>query len=284
MKVAWLLERDLFEEELERYRAEIARQGMESTVWHYVPTDDTNTFLDLYPDDSTCVIVYGSLQFGLAVKRAATWVPGVWLNLAQLDCTYYFPRLGPFLLNQNYAMLPFGELSRRREWLLEHVGRDGRVFLRPATGLKSFSGKVVTSETWQRDIELLAFYDVLPEELVVAAEPANVEQEWRLVVGGTVRERQSIIAASSYKEAGTHRTSDPGAPSEVLAFAETVLHESEYRPDPVWTLDVCRTHGGELRVLEVGSFSCASLFACDPATVVREVSRIAVATWQATRS
>jgi hypothetical protein len=38
-----------------------------------------------------------------------------------------------------------------------------------------------------------------------------------------------------------------------------------------------------LRVLEVGSFSCAGLYACDPAAVVAGVSRIARATWQAAR-
>jgi hypothetical protein len=233
MKVAWLLERDLFQEDLDLYRAEIDRQEMESEVWHYVASDDASKFLDLYSDPDACVVVYGSLQFGLAVQRAAKWVPGVWLNLPRLDCTYYYPRLAPYLLNQNYAMLPFGELSRRRDWLLEHLGRDECVFVRPSSGLKAFSGKVVTAERWERDVELLGFYDVPPEELVVVAEPVNVAQEWRFVVGGAEGEPQAVVAASGYKEGGTRPERIPGAPTDVTAFAEAVLAETDYRPDPV---------------------------------------------------
>jgi len=55
-----------------------------------------------------------------------------------------------------------------------------------------------------------------------------------------------------------------------------------FQPDRTWVFDVCRTSENELRLLEIGSFSFADLYACDLAAVVRAISRLAFEDWERT--
>lgn len=118
-----------------------------------------------------------------------------------------------------------------------------------------------------------------PETLVVVSRPIEILKEWRLVV------TDRVIAHSQYKQGhglirlqGSDLLKVRETPQEVLDYAQRVLNEVKYRPDPIWTLDICETADG-LKVLEVGSFSCAGLYACDPEPIIEEVNRLALADW-----
>ncbi len=67
-------------------------------------------------------------------------------------------------------------------------------------------------------------------------------------------------------------------PDEVLAFARDMLTAVKWRPDELFVLDVCES-ANELRLVELNSFSCSWLYACDPARVVAVASRMAVESW-----
>src|SRR5204863_2899343 len=107
-----------------------------------------------------------------------------------------------------------------------------------------------------------------PTTLVLVAEPRNVEREWRLVVA-----QGAVVAASQYFVRGDLNTA-PGCPAEVRSFAERVLTQVAWRPDPLFMLDVCESEGA-LRVVELNSFSCSGLYDCDLAPVVAAASESA---------
>lgn len=97
-------------------------------------------------------------------------------------------------------MLPFGELNRLKGNLFQMaelaLGCDpDAVFLRPSSGLKSFTGKVVTKDSWDKDIKLMGFYDVEPEALVIAAPARKILHEWRTIVVNS-----KVVASSMYKK------------------------------------------------------------------------------------
>ncbi len=269
MNVKWLLESEVFVENLDPLRESIKNQGMEYSVCRYVPFEGSDQFLNLF-DKNDCVVFYGSIQFAQQVKRCAPWIPGVYCNAPQFECLYYYPRFGDCLLNHDYVMLPFGELNRRKDFLLSTLSEDSCLFIRPSSGLKLFTGKVVCEETWDKDIDLLGFYDVTPESLVVVARPQTIIKEWRLVIIDG-----KVVAGSQYKPDLTKE--DLQIVSE---FAEQLLSKINYNPDPVWTLDVCQTKDQCYHVLEVGSFSCAGLYACDMSRIVEAVSKKALSEWQ----
>jgi hypothetical protein len=41
----------------------------------------------------------------------------------------------------------------------------------------------------------------------------------------------------------------------------------------MWTLDICEADG-QLKVLEIGSFSCSGFYACDPEAIVKAVHEV----------
>ena len=106
------------------------------------------------------------------------------------------------------------------------------------------------------------------ESRVVIAEPRELGCEWRMVVAG-----DEVIAASQYADGGVKSVA-LGCPDDALAFAREVLSAVRWRPDDIFMLDVCESDAG-LRLVELNSFSCSWLYACDFAAVVRVASELA---------
>lgn len=273
MNVHWLLEKDVFSENLEPMKAAITGQGFDLKIHDYTPMQSSRTYLDLYKYGE-CVVFYGTLGFGKQIAREASWVPGVYCNLAKLECSHYYAHLGEYLLNERYIMMPYADLKRRKEFVFDTLGIQGTVFVRPSSGSKLFHGQLLEIENFDKQYEKLNFYDFSSDALVVLAEPVNLDAEWRLVVCD-----KKIIAASQYRMQDFMPKIMDNCPEDVREFGQKIA-EGEFQPDPAWVLDIARTRDGRLRLIEINSFSCSGLYACDKEAVVREVSKVALKEWQ----
>ncbi len=267
MNVKWLFETDIFDENIHKLVKACETAGLESKICANEHFGQNKTYLDLFkPDD--CVVTYTSLEFAAQIRREAKWIPGSYCNLKNYECTSYYPQIGADLLNCDYIMLPFGELSRRRDYLFDVLGTDGCFFVRPNRGNKIFTGKLIERERYDRELTLLGFYEVQPDELVVAAEPQNVTGEYRFVVADN-----KIVAGSQYRNNGGEVERSPDVPLPALEMAERYAHLS---PDRAWCIDVCyRKHYDDYKIMEINSFGCSGLYECDPDSVVRAVSKTA---------
>lgn len=269
MKPKWFFEKDVFEEGIDEIINAVVDQGMKYKFADYVPFGG-GKYVDMF-NAKDCVIFYGSLNLGNQLKREVPWIPGVYCDLPKFECTYYYPRLNKFLLNRDCVMLPFGSLLQSKENLFKWVGNNNSVFIRPSSGYKTFTGKVCHYETFEKDVEFLAFYDVPPETVVVVAEPQNILTEWRVVVVDS-----KIVACSTYKHEGKKDAKEQ-YPMDVLEFAKNVV--DCWQPESAWVLDVCRTKDLELSLVEINSFSCSGLYACDKSAIVKAVSALAIKEW-----
>jgi len=267
MNIKWLLEKDVFSEDLQPLKNEINKQGFEYKEIEYIPFQGGK--YDNMFDNNDCVIFYGSLNLSRRLKKEQNFHPHIYSTLENYECTKYYAYFGKYLLNQNYVMLPYSELKRRKEWLFKTIGQDGSIFVRPSSGEKIFTGQLVTIDTFDKDYELLGFYDVPKHAVVVVSEPRNIMKENRLVIA-----EDKIVSGSLYSDRTTN-LKYTGYSEDVEKLANYILEETEYRPDLVWTMDFCETKGGNLYLLEIGGFSCAGLYECDMEPIVREVSRIA---------
>lgn len=184
----------------------------------------------------------------------------------------YACQLGSLLLNGDYVMLPFGELDRRKEFLFAAIGRENRVFMRPDSPLKLFTGQVVTRDTFTADLEFMGFYEFPVDSLVVVSSPKTLLAEWRFVVAGG-----RVVTGCRYK-LGDDLVSQAELSDGALQLAQRVA-ASQYQPDPVWILDICETSERSYHVLEIGGFSFSDLYACDVSKVVAAVSQAAQAEW-----
>jgi ATP-grasp domain-containing protein len=141
-----------------------------------------------------------------------------------------------------------------------------RVFVRPDSALKPFSGRVLAT----KDISLAAldhgfYYDDLDLPAVVAP-TAQLEEEWRFVVVDS-----EIVAGSSYLANGREAGASLDASTPAWDYAAR-LSRRLAPPDPVYVLDICETDRS-LRLLELNPFSGADLYDCDRAVIVAAVER-----------
>lgn len=218
-----------------------------------------------------CVIVYGTYPTVRQAQLHSGWVPAGWLDPVAFDCATYYPHFATFLLNRRYTVLPGVEAIRNADQLFAEFGSGGEVFARPTGVHKLFVGRRIARAAFESALAPTR-YD--PGTTVLIAGPQTVGREWRLVVSG-----DDVIAGSQYAVGG-EKAVVPGCPAEATAFARTVLAAVRWRPDELFMLDVGES-GGELHVVELNSFSCSWLYACDPARVVEVASRLAVAAWEA---
>lgn len=271
MKPLWLIEVDVPGVDSPSLQTEIRRQGMQARPVR--PNLGAPFPRDLLGAEqvppTACVLFLGTLPLMAHIQARRQWRPGGWCSQARLACSVYYAHLGAFLLNQRYTLLPCAEVVRQARRLAAELGREGRLFLRPDSARKEFSGRVVS----QHGVEqALASVLTDPTSLVLVAEPQEVAREWRLVV-----RQDEVVAASQYREGGAPALR-AGCPDEVRAFASAVLSQVAWRPDPLFMLDVGETPGG-LRVIELNSFSCSGLYACELAPVVAAAAACARAAW-----
>lgn len=276
MKPKWLFENFTIDADSERIVRAVKGQGMEAYAASRVSLLQGQTYKDAFKEDD-CVIFYGCLSFADQIKRETKWVPGPFGNTPEFDCTRYFPKLGKWLLAEEYAMLPWGDLERQKESLFEKFGGDGALFMRPNSSGKSFTGQLVYDDSFEIDLHVMTCYDVDQSELVVVSRPRHVMSEWRFIIFD-----KQVIASSQYRKDRLPQHST-GADDRATDLAWNVAINSGYSPERVWCLDICNTKAGNYYVLEVGCVGCAGWYQCDPEPVVEAMSQVALEKWEASR-
>lgn len=169
--------------------------------------------------------------------------------------------------------MPGIEAIRQRDWLFEVMGKEDEVFARPTGCGKVFTGRCIFREDFASALGPTR-YD--PATLIVIAAPREIGREWRLVVAG-----DRVVAASKYAVEGS-KCVEAGCPREVKAFAEAMLAEVRWRPDPIFMMDVCESED-RLWLVELNGFSCSWLYQCDVEAVVAAAGELAAQAWEQTQ-
>ena len=276
MDVCWLIDADMIERYREQLVADIRDLGHTARTIHsprpgYSWDDDGCSYRETFAQDA-CVVVHGDIDLSTRVHRENRWTPGAFGTVDNLACSSYFCHFGRYLLNRDYIMLPFAELERCSDFLFDCLAVDDRLFLRPDSPLKLFTGQIATRATFDADLEFMGFYDFPRNALVVVSSPKNVVAEWRFVVAD-----QRVVAGSEYTRNGIFDPK-PNDDQHAHDLAATVA-SSGYQPDPVWVVDICQTADGLYHLLEIGGFSFADLYETDKRAVVSAVSRVAIQLW-----
>jgi len=277
MGVGWLIDGDMFERYRDDLVAALHAQGHVAKLIH-APSppfrwDDIGcSYRETFPEDA-CVVSHGDIELVTRIHRERQWTPGAFATIENFFYSNYVCEFGRFLLNREYAMLPFGELDRCRDFLFDTFGRDDRIFIRPDSPLKLFAGQVASRATFSADLEFMAFYEFPPSTLVVVSSPKEIDKEWRFVVADG-----KIVTGCQYKS-GADFDCQPGFHPSASELAKAIA-SLDYKPDPVWVMDICRTSLGQYHLLEIGGFSFADLYACNMKDVVTAVSATAQAVWE----
>jgi len=278
MQVKWLIENFAADNKIWKLIEEVKSRGQPLEVIDYYNFYLNNKVVgpDGMPSNSTfkdddCVVAIGSIQLALWVKRHKPWVPGVWLDPEKFKCTYFYSYLGDFLFNKGYEFTTIGEFKRKKEVYYNDMGIDNCLFIRPDSGLKSFTGQIFQQENHDRD--WLHFDNsTKAEDIIVLAMPTVIRAEYRFVIG-----QGEIIAASMYQKDGKPQQL-PGAPKDAHeAVADIVkVIEKDCPIAPMYVIDVAQDYNFNFKLLELNSFTSAGLYEADKKAVVDATNRIAL--------
>ena len=258
----WVLETEIFSDGHERLAEAVRASGGEVVRFRDDwLVDDSWPALRGRP-----VVFHGSLGNAAVVNGRTGWRPGAFCDVEAFRCSSWYPRAAPWLLNRTWVSSTVAELSNRTDEVLAALGSPSRVFVRPDSPLKPFSGRVVAREAISpKALDHRFYYDDLDLPILVAP-VREVGREWRFVI---VEGR--VVAGSAY-DADTRSALPDDPEGEARRHAQRIASELS-PPEDVYVMDIGES-GGELRLVELNPWSGADLYACDRAAVVEAVSEL----------
>lgn len=257
----WVLESDVFPESHSPLRAAVRDAGHRLVDWN-----DGWWSNGLPADLGTHTLFHGSLGNAARIHDELDWSPGSFCNTASFSCSAWYESARDWLLHADWRLMPANDFVASAADVAAAIGCTDRIFVRPDSPLKPFSGRVLdVAAVTLKALDHGFYFD--DESLPIIAAPIrNVGREWRFVVV-----RNSIVAGSAY-DAPT-RSAVPDQPqSEAWNFAQAVANAIS-SPANAYILDVCECDD-ELRLLELNPFGGADLYACDATNIVRAVTEI----------
>jgi hypothetical protein len=141
MSICWLVDELLSERAYETGYPSIQEAALElgHRVYNtkYIPFSERPD-TDIPFEDGACVITYGTVQFCKQVEKyyGRMWTPGMYFNANVKSFSRFAAYIGNDLLNDDFTILPFGEVCRRLQ-------KSEAIFIKPESGLKEFVGQVI---------------------------------------------------------------------------------------------------------------------------------------------
>jgi len=261
--VTWVLEPDIFPETHAPIRNAIRDRGHRLVDWSDAWWSDGVP--SRVPNSS--VVFHGSLGNASRINNELHWTPGSFCPVEAFRCSSWYESARQWLVHRNWRICAANELVANPRNTAEQIGATDRLFVRPDSPLKPFSGRVVDVDSLTLAKLDHGFYyddDTIP---VVVAPIQTIGNEWRFVIAN-----RTVITGSAY-DPTTRKPVTAPLDSSAANFASTVA-ASIPEPATVYILDVCECND-QLRLLELNPFGGADLYACDSNAIIDSVSAIA---------
>ena len=259
--LTWVLESSVFSDRHASLKLAIDRCGDQWIEWN----DDW--WLDGIPSHlaDEHVVFHGALGTAARIESDVDWWPGSFCPTEAFRCSSWYRSVQPWLLHPDWRVLPADELVEWASAVAEELGSPDRLFVRPDSPLKPFSGRVVEVAGLTLDTLDHGFYyddESLP---VVVAPVQEVGAEWRFVVVDG-----QVVTGSGY-EAATRSATTQALDGRTAQVAAEIANGIE-APAEIYVLDLCET-AADIRLMELNPFGGADLYACDAEAIVREIGR-----------
>lgn len=256
--MTWVLERDVFPDGHDALAAAVTDAGARVVWWSDDWWSDGR-----WPRLDGPVVFHGSLGNADRIGRQLPWSPGVFCSTERFACTAWWPGAQGHLVTPRYVFPTVADLVEAGP----PVEFGQRVFVRPDSPLKPFSGRVLDRDHITLGALDHGFYYNDASLPVVVAPAVTVGDEWRFVVV-----ESTVVAGSAYTPQGRNAGAALSPEHPTWGYAATLASELP-APDPVFALDVCETDAG-LRLLEINPFSGADLYGCDRFAVVKAIDAL----------
>lgn len=236
----------------------------------YIPFKEDYDFSFL-PTDRP-VVFYGSINMVKAFNKSSQYgrvKPFCWFDFDEMSCRSYYTHWGKHIVQSNYAFYTFGEIKRLKDDIYNKYGKDNRIFVRPDTNDKAFTGEVVHYERFDSWFELALNWGVGLLQLCIVSSPEKIDAEYRLVVADG-----KVIGSSMYRCNGCIDKKE-GCPTIVSDFVDEVLNTVPWQPAPIYCMDIAIVND-KPKLLEIGEINCAGLYKIDLRPIAKSMIEIAI--------
>ncbi len=253
--VTFVLDNLLLEQASQQRLPDFLRaKGFGAHVTEYVPLH--RDVPDLPLSDDECVVLYGSIGFVEQHMKGRGFVPGAYYTKGRFDCSRYLPNIPLDLIGNSQGIyVPFGEFVRRREQMYRLFGAS-RLFIRPDSGAKVFTGLAINEEEIDFEINSLKQLTSVTDSTMVMVAPAQeISHEYRFfIVEG------KVVTGSRYKRDGELNVS--------IAVNQACWNVAEQIAALPWQIDLAYAcdvgiFNGVPKLVELNAFSTSGLYACD---------------------
>ena len=208
------------------------------------------------------VILYGSIPF--VRRNHHRYCPGAF-GLAETSVSKYMSQVpSDWFLNGDGVLITYGMLKDRFRKLQDMLGAK-RLFVRPESGFKPFTGFVIDDDNFA--IECLTLEQVChvqPDDMLFVATAKDIGEEYRYVIIDG-----QVVASSDYN--WNDFDDIKGITDPVCDAMAKLVAGHGWQPDIAYTVDVT-LYRGEPKIVEYNSFSCSGFYGCNLRDIVYHAS------------
>lgn len=146
---------------------------------------------------------------------------------------------------------------------LENRVSLARVFVRPDSPLKPFSGRIISVADANLESFDYGFYHENENLLIMVCEVQKIDAEWRFVIVNG-----DVVTGCQYDDRRGVTTGT--APPSVYELAQKVA-TYKWQPSYAYVADICLCDS-RVKLIELNPLSSADLYSCDVKKVVKSVS------------
>lgn len=252
----WLIQHPCFGEEIDLLIASLDKHNID-----YEITKDVPDSIEGIPD-----IIRGSVEFLESMDKFLFEYEGAYYNLANYSCSNYYQYFGPRLLNHDCIFMPWGLLSMNKEIIFKLFKDSERLFIRPNSGRKIFTGTTLSKKWWDKELAIikgLPYTYIKDTDMVVISSAKKILREYRLLM-----HKNEMISYSIYE--GETSSFEKKVDEVILNFMATT---TDYFPDKLYTMDLAWTEDS-VKVVELNSFYSSGLYDMDYDKVVSSIKRL----------
>lgn len=237
--------------------------GVEYKIIDNISIARNDPYFGLYSTDD-CVIPYLTINNARLLNKYF----GLYLRETNLQYHVYSSLIGidpSLFLNNDYVITTLFNFKKTYGDWYDNF-QTAELFVRPDSGIKTFAATPILYQNCLSELRAIS-NGVSDESLICISSCKTFGDEIRFVVCD-----KHIVSGSRYAtNSGNTIIEDQNISPELQSFAESVLKDMIWTPDDIFTLDVCQTDNGP-KIVELNSFSCAGLYACDMEQVIIKVS------------
>lgn len=179
------------------------------------------------------------------------------------DCSRYYHFFAEQLVNFEHSLVPIKMLKPLKWHLFHTYAYDTKVFIRPDSGIKTFTGGLFDLQDFDKQVDSLL--EIQPNGLVLVSNPKKINAEFRFFI-----HENQIVDYSLYKFQD-NLTIVHSAPESIKKYVESVIINVDKKEYPMYVVDVAFMQDQSYKVIEMNGYFTSDLYACDGKKIVESI-------------